>query len=372
MPPEVDFIKRVGSNGANGYTITETYGVRDTANNACNLGPITVMNLAGIPKMGSSYNPPNACDTADSTIFVNSVNVSDPQSDNVHCWVTVTVGYTQPDQDTPKSPKPHPQHNTDEDPVNWKPEIVVRKQPVVKALSSSKFLGAYQVGSSTLVALSNGVVNMPLNSEQPIQNAAGIRSQEQATEEQYDQLIEITTYAAEWDPNFVFGDYDGAVNNGDVAIVIPEWNYNRVFSKYHLKMGAITGVPGYREWRDNTGTKHSRTFWRVTYPIMFRKTGWYSDVDNSSLVRVYRDNSNPIPDGIGGTLTAADFAPGTAWTGPITEGRDKLAITEPVAIGLDGQPLAGRTAPYRLRYLDGVEADWLNPDLGAPFQAPTP
>lgn len=378
MAPEVDFIKRVGSNGANGYTITETYGVRDTTNNACNLGPIAVMNLAGIPKLGASYSPANSCDTADSTIVVNSVSVSDPQSDNVHCWVTVTVGYTQPDEQTPKSSKPHPQHNTSEDPIDWKPELEVRKSPRSVERKSLPFIGAKKLDDPELFSVINSVVSMTKEVdgfslvERPVQSSAGQLFDPPHQEEVFDLTITIGMYTATWDEHDVYAAFEGSVNNATLRIKIDEWNFDKTFSKRTVKMGAISAHPGYREWKDTNGVKHSRTYWLTQFELHVRRGGWYLDYQSAGTIRVYRDPNAQIPDGIGGFLAAADFPAGTPPTGPIVDAQG-FTIQQPTKLGLDGQPELDKDTYWILRYLDGyAEKNFSDPNLGLPAATPAP
>lgn len=372
MALEVQFISRRGSYGAQGFKITELYCVRDTSGLECNLGPIAVMALTGIPKYGTSYAPPNGCDTQHTGVFVENIDVSDPYKDGQYCSVTVTVTYNQPDESLPQGFKPHPQHNTSEDPIDWKPELDIRKSPRSVERRSRLFLGAHTLAApDTLSAVNNGVVNMPKDAIAPLQSTAGQLFEPPHQEEVYDQIITIGLYMATWDPNIVYGSYEGAVNDATLRIKIDEWNYDRTFAKHSVKMGAITGRPGYREWRDNAGVKQSRTFWLVQFELQFRNDLWYLEHQNAGTMRVYRDSTQAIPDGIGGTRVAADFPAGTAPTGPISDANN-FAINEPAKLGLDGQPNTDKDTYWILRYLDGFEKNFSATTLGLPTATPAP
>lgn len=369
MALTVQLIKRSGSTSARGYKITEVYGVRDDAASECNLGPINIMAHADIPKFGAVYAPAGGCDTGHAGVFVESVEVSEPYNDGKYCSCTVTVVYGQPDEQLPQGYKPHPQHNTSDDPVDWKPELEIRKQPRTVERRDRLFLGAHTLGSETLSAVTNGVVDMQINATTPLTTTAGEPFEPPHTEEVYDQIITIGIYTATWDQNVVYKTYEGAVNNADLRIKIDEWNYDRTFAKHSIKMGPITGRPGFRKWKDNAGAEHSRTYWLTQFELHFRNDLWYLDYHNAGTQRVYRDSAQSIPDGIGGTRAAADFPDGTMPTGPISDANN-IAANVPVPLLKDGQPNLDKTTRWLLRWLDGHEKNFSATTLGLPTATP--
>lgn len=318
-----------------------------------------------IPKIGATYAPPDGCDTPLPTLVCESMRVGECQTDNVHCWRTVTLTYKETSQPGINLPRPFPHINSSEDPVTWKPEISIRKTPRQQVKESAFFLGIHREGSTTLTSVSNGVVEMIKDTVQPIMSTAGEPFNPPLYDETYDAVIVIKTYQEFWNPNNLYNAYDGvAVNDTDVRIKIDEWNFNRVYPKHTLKMGPISGDPVYKEWRDSAGTKHSRTFWPTTYEIRVRNKGWYVDALNVGRRRSYYDAAG-VPDGRGGTIAAADFPAGSPPTGPIVD-INGMPIDSPIDLDGAGEPLQAREARWVLRYIDGELKNFNDPNLGLP------
>lgn len=369
MALTVQLIKRSGGNSARGYKITEVYGVRDDATSECNLGPIDVMALSDIPKFGERYAPTGGCDTGHAGVLVESVDVSEPYSDGQYCSCTVTVVYGQPDEQLPQGYKPHPQHNTSDDPIDWKPELEIRKSPRTVERGQLTFLGASLVTVSEHGFQSNGplenvfndAVTMVIDLKSRVCSTAGEMFNPPYTEEVTDTVITIGLYLDKWTDR----PFDGYVNKSPVRIKIDEWNYDETFPTHTIKMGPVTGRPGYRKWKDDTGAPHERTYWLVQYELIYRPENWWVRYNNVGTQRIYRDINQPIPDGRGGTLVPADFPAGAKRVGPVVD-VNGMATGEPVALGKDGQPITDKDTWLNLIFLDArgeIELEESMPEL---------
>lgn len=381
-------VGRVSSTGSvdrQGPRVTEKWQIIDTDNNACNLGPIACMLNPDVPKFGMPYNP-DGCDANYLGLRVNRVVPGDLRKDEVkgECWREITVEYGI-DSSTPNGGRPGLPNFNKPDPITWVPSVEVNDNPRRVVAERLLFIGA--VFESDLLILAdpclpditvpigiyNSVVERPSNTIAPVASTAGEPFNPPEEIDSYDTQYRITVYVEDWDPDDAYDCFRGSVNSGEVHLQVSALNFDKVCARHTLKMRSITGRPGYREWRDNTGALVSRQYWSVTMDILYRRAGWYIDKLNVGTKRILKgEGVVGLDDGNGGTFNnSTDFPAGTSHIGDILDrGRP---VDRPQWLDMQGQPIPEKNTGSRrvLRYLDGYEKNWLDSQLGLPL-APTP
>lgn len=381
MTVSVGRTKSRASEDAIGPTLTETWEIVDDEGDACNIGPIDVLNHEDLPKNGMPYDP-DGCDSGYEGLRVVKVNVGDVQKDELRgdCWREITIEY-KIDNATPQGGRGQPNFNKP-DPITWVPSIEVQTNSRRIAADKLPFIGCYlmsQVPASNdpcavvdppidFIGILNPVVTRGEGELAPVASTAGEPFNPPEEIDAYDTHLRLTIYKETWDEDDIYDCYHGAINHDEITIAIPEINFEKICGKHTLFIRDIQGRPGYKEWKDGVGATVSRKFWAVTMDILHRRRGWYVDKLNVGTKRVLKGDSADLPDGLGGVFDrTADFPSGTASTGDILDAHGRPIST---AIWLDhqGQPLAEDDVANRwvLRYLAGHEMDFTAEALGIP------
>lgn len=378
-------VKSRGTMDANGPKVTEVWQVIDDEGDACNLGPIEILDNEGLPRVGMEYTSPE-CDSGYDGLRVTKVSLGDVQKDEVQgdCWREVTIEYGL-DPETPNGGPGKPNYNKP-DPLDWKPAIEI--QTVTRRVAAERliFLGRYLASAAhpsgdpcasvdpppTLSAVSNSAVAMAINALVRPTSSAGQPFNPVDEIDAYDTNLKLTIYRELWDPDNIYDCYRGAINQAEVTLTIPEVNFTKVCPIHTLQIRDITGRPEFKQWKDGAGATISRTYWTVTIDLMYRRHGWYLDKLDVGTKRVARGDA-PIPDGDGGYFDAFnDFPESRVHTVDITD-VGKRPISVPTAISANGQPVTSTSgAAGIMRFLMGHLKDFADPALGLPLPVEEP
>lgn len=383
MAINVGFIKSVGQDDSQqGVAVTETWEVVDDTGDedaACNLGPVSVLLLDDLPKVGDLYDPTYGGELCDvdidfTTLKVARVILGDPIKDGKLCYREVTIEYAS-QVGTPVSNILNP--------LFWFPNIEVESVPRTVPVTQLLFLGGYLRQTSpefyepcgttpptiTLETVVNSAVNRPMNTVQPVASTAGeliFPLQEIETADQNYRISFITEF---WDANNIYRCYrGGGINHDDFTVHIATSNFTKTFKKHTILCRDIIGRPGYKEWKEG-GTTVSQAYWAVTIDLLHRETGWYLDLPNRGILTNHKadDVAGARPDGMGGTFHYNDDFPiGRSALGAIIDAHD-FPLDRPINLNKAGDPIREKDTMYVLRYLKGWEADFENPLLGLPL-----
>lgn len=391
MPIEVILLDSEGSDSGSGRSVTEYWRVIDTDGEACNIGPVHTTLIAGIPKVGQPYDPPDGCDSIDADLRCSRVSFGRVQRSNQgHCFREVTVTYAI-DSSTPNGGPGQPNFGQP-DPVLWVPEIELATASQKREVDFLPFVGAFE-GDQYYENGDFGSPNPPFNPCSvgtltpelyqdidndyttrlggqlgPLASSANEPFNPRESLEFSDLIVRYSFYSSNYDPSGVYNCYRGiGVNDAAITLSVATWSFTMTMPKHTAKLINILGRPGYRKWKDAAGNDIERYYWKTTIEIQHRRRGWYTDKLNVGTHRVARKFNANVADGFGGEWNYNDdFFPGMAPMTPI-KGPDGEPVTSPVFLDLDGQPMLHPNNPWILRYVDGYLMDFTAPGLNLPL-----
>jgi hypothetical protein len=390
-------IDNEGSDSAQGRTVTEYWQVIEDTGDACAIGPVAVSLLPELPSEGMPYIPEPGCDTVDTSLLCSSVNIGRLKKDpKGHCWREVTVRYSQPGGSGGGGGRTNPNFGV-VDPLLWTPELELSTVFQKKEVDFLPFMGGFTLGqfyqntdpdpfnpcligtvtdegelpdanADGFAPIENNFCNRAIGEIALVGSSANEPFYPRESLEFSDLQIRYTFYSNNYDPNDLYACYRGiAVNDRPLHLNVQLWNFDIVMPKHTAKMKNIIGKPGFRQWKDALGATVERYYWKTTFEIQYRKLGWYIDKLNVGHVRPARGVGEDKPDGFGGWFAYNDdFHEGMAPVAPI-KGPDGTKVQRPVPLKIDGQPALDAQNPTILRYLDGYEMNFDDPQLGLPL-----
>lgn len=365
-----------------GFRLQETWQALADDGEACDIGPIAVITHPDLPQRGETYDP-DGCDTPGSypDLVVSRVNVGSlRKADNASngCYREITVEYRSLTYGLATN---FPEASAD--PLTWSPHVEISPEITTEPAKELLFLGGYVYDATkdyvtpcvtpapaepTLEDVVNSACNRVKGSKSPIASTAGELFNPPPELEIHDELIRISIISEDYDPNNLYECYrGGAINDNALTLSIPARNFTRTCEKHTLRMGVITGRPGYTEWEDDNGNEFSRTYWITTFDLHHRKRRWYREYFNVGTKTTHQGNNANEDDGFGGEFHYNDdFPVKRSPIGAVMDGHN-LPLTRPVYLNKAGNPIRERQNPYVLRYLDGWEKDFSVPGLGLPI-----
>ena len=253
----------------------------------------------------------------DATVFCKTIDADFVEHSAGQFVVRCTFSSQQNDE---KQDGQTPDGKTSQDPTQWHDEIDVSYTQVSIPVERATFQGFLPDGINNTF-LQKGKVG-------PIVNSA-LCVYDPTLEEEIDiKVLRITKYLKAYD-GATFGKFQGAVNSDEVSIVKSAYKFKESFGKYQGFMRANSA-----QFAITNGKPHYRQTIEVhIHPL---ENGWRRLVVDRGLDarRAAED-----PDGKGGTISNSDVADaGAVYHEPIKD-KEGYAITEPVLLDGNGQPL---------------------------------
>lgn len=227
-----------------------------------------------------------------------------------------------------------PQEGEDEDgkltdnPERWRDEISVGYTQISIPAESGifrRFVG----GAGDNLVLKPGQTRA-------VTNSAGVPFDPLPEYEVEIKIIRITRYAVRYD-NFLFRNFQGAVNSDNVVINKPKYRFTENIPQYcgRLKLNNEFAII------------NAIKIWRQTTEIYVNPLGWRRQIVDRGLDRRAMHGD---PDGAGGTLSTDDIGDrGDPYHRKIVDA-DSYPIVEPVLLDGKGQPLDPGLPPVFLEF----------------------
>lgn len=243
---------------------------------------------------------------------------------NAKLWY-VTVSYETPDERTPTGA-------LSLNPSEWRHELSTANRGVSEAATRLKYLQTVCLRAE--------------DSYGPAMNQAGQIFDPPPERERWNEILRIEKYDTYF-PNDA-EDYIGRINNAQVFVSYPYWNYTRTWAKYATKCIAFSGVTmrinAFDVWRWTVEFETDKKTWKLKLPNIgtFARAQAGDKDQNGEFYTTGGSNPNTPPDSGVRELKDATGQP----------------LRNPVPLDEEGQPLpAGADVEY-LEFLRDDEADF--------------